>query len=160
MRNLLEKIKGNTDEYEELYDDLDTNEYDAGSYESDTNDNEWMGDQQVVNSDKALAVDVSQDEDNLYVHAFVPGIDPTTLDIDITRDQVTIKGQSYKSSSVSDDNYFQSELSWGMFARTITLPKEIDIEEAQADSEHGVLVLKLPKIDKDRKTKLRINMNR
>ena len=140
------------DEYEELYDDLDEE-----SYETDTTATEWAGEMEPVNTDKALAVDVSQDEDNLYVHAFVPGIDPATLDIDITRDQVTIKGQSYRSSSVSDDNYFQSELSWGMFARSIALPKEIDIEEAKADSEHGVLVLTLPKIDKDRKTKLRIN---
>jgi len=69
---------------------------------------------------------------------------------------VTLKGTSFRESSVNDENYFQQELAWGTYSRSISLPREVDIDHARADSRNGVLHLTLPKTDKDKRAKLRI----
>lgn len=149
MKDLLNKITGNIagNDYDS-YDD-----YDEEQIESLWNEEETA----FVDQDQAMAVDVYQDEHNLYIRAFVPGIDPNTIDIDITRDMITLKGNSFRESTVGDENYFQQELSWGSYARTISLPREIDIEGADAKCRNGTLTITLPKLDKDRRTKLRVN---
>ncbi len=69
---------------------------------------------------------------------------------------VTIKGKREEAREVSEDDYFHRELYWGSFSRTILLPEEIDVEAAEATERHGLLMIKLPKIDKRRQTKLRV----
>ena len=108
--------------------------------------------------DEELALDVYQDQDNLYIRAFIPGVNPAGLDIDISRDMVTIRGDKIMMQSIDDEDYFQRELRFGTFARKILLPREIDIDVAEAHSKDGLLVLKLPKVDKDRKSKLQVRM--
>ncbi len=103
-----------------------------------------------------LPVDVLQDQDNIYIHAFIPATELGTLDIDISRDSVIIRGQKTQEKIVEDENYFQQELRWGSFARKILLPREIDIESSRANAKDGLVTLTLPKIDKDRRAKLQI----
>ena len=86
----------------------------------------------------------------------VAGIRPEDLDISITRDMVTIKGSREDSTSIEDEDFFHRELFWGSFSRVILLPQEVEIEEAEAIERHGLLTIKLPKINKDRQTKLRV----
>ena len=59
---------------------------------------------------------------------------------------------------VEDENYFQRELYWGSFSRTILLPEEVDVERAEATEKHGILMIRLPKINKKRETKLKVRM--
>lgn len=107
-------------------------------------------------SDGQLAVDVYQTDNDIIIKTMVAGIRPEDLDISITRDMVTIKGSREDNASVDDENYFHRELFWGSFSRTILLPQEIEIEEAEAVERHGLLTIRLPKINKDRQTKLRV----
>lgn len=108
-------------------------------------------------SDGQLAVDVYQTNNDIVIKTMVAGIRPEDLDISITRDMVTIKGsREDNNSSVDDEDYFQRELFWGSFSRVILLPQEIEIEDAEATERHGLLTIKLPKINKDRQTKLRV----
>ena len=86
----------------------------------------------------------------------VAGVRPEDLDISITRDMVTIKGTRQEERETTKENYHHQELYWGSFSRTIMLPAEIDTEEAGAIEKHGLLILTLPKIDKEKKTKLRV----
>ena len=146
MKDLFNKITGNVSD-DDMYQDYETD---------DTVESLWDEEEQEEDRDRDLLVDVYQDEDNLYIRAFIPGIDPATLDIDITRDVITIKGTSNNDSSVGSENFFKQELSWGTYSRSISLPREIDIEMASASSRDGVVHLILPKIDKDRRTKLRV----
>lgn len=106
--------------------------------------------------DDELSVDVFQDQDNIYIKAFIPSSEAGSLDLDISRDTVSIRGQKFKGQTVEDENYFQQELRWGSFARKILLPREIDIEASKAVAKDGMLTLTLPKIDKDRRTKLQV----
>jgi HSP20 family protein len=78
------------------------------------------------------------------------------LDIAITRDMVTIKGKRVEQKDVQEDNYVYQELYWGAFARTIVLPAEVDVDMAEASEKHGLLTIRLPKLNKDRQTKLKV----
>jgi len=108
-------------------------------------------------SDGQLAVDVYQTQSDIIIKTMAAGIRPEDLDISITRDMITIKGNREDNSiNIDDEDYFHRELFWGSFSRTILLPQEIEIEEAEATERHGLLTIKLPKINKDRQTKLRV----
>lgn len=109
--------------------------------------------------DGELAVDVYQTPDDIVIKTMVAGVRPDDLDISITRDMVTIKGNREESHEVDEGDFFHKELYWGTFSRTVLLPQEIDVEGAEASEKHGLLILKLPKIDKDRKTKLKVKSN-
>ena len=107
-------------------------------------------------TDGELTVDVYQTPDEIIIKALVAGIDPNDIDVSIGRDSVTIKGKREGSREAGDDDYFHRELYWGAFSRTITLPQEIEVEESEATQKHGLLTIRLPKIDKGRQAKLRV----
>jgi len=106
--------------------------------------------------DGELSVDVYEDGEKITIKTMVAGVRPEDLDISITRDMVTIRGIRSEEKEVSKENYYHQELYWGSFSRTIMLPAEINIEEANAIEKHGLLILTLPKIDKERSTKLKV----
>ena len=86
----------------------------------------------------------------------VAGCRPEDVAIEITRDMVTIKGKREENKMISKDNFFAQELYWGSFSRTILLPQEVDPEEAEAIEKHGLLIIKLPKIDKAKKSNVKV----
>jgi HSP20 family protein len=106
--------------------------------------------------DGQLTVDLYQTPNEIVVQTMISGVQPDNLSIIITRDMITIKGKREENRSISEHNYFIKELFWGSFSRTISLPEEIDPEEATAVEKHGLLIIKLPKIDKDRQTNLKV----
>jgi HSP20 family protein len=105
-----------------------------------------------------LTVDVYQNQDTIFVKAMIAGVRPEDLDISITRDMITIRGKREEERASSSDDYFMRELYWGSFSRSITLPEEIDVDEAEAIEKHGLLILRLPKLDKKRQSKLKVKM--
>jgi len=117
---------------------------------------DWIADEQV---DGELTVDVYQNEDEIVIQTMVAGVRPEDLDISITRDMVTLKGKRESVRDISEENYFHRELYWGSFSRTILLPEEIDVEASEASEKYGLLTIKLPKVDKNKQTKLRVKAN-
>lgn len=103
-----------------------------------------------------LTVDVYQTDSDIIIRALVAGVRPDDLDIAITRDMVTIKGKRVEQKEVQENNYVYQELYWGAFERTVVLPAEIDVDMADAGEKHGLLTIRLPKINKDRQTKLKV----
>jgi HSP20 family protein len=103
-----------------------------------------------------LSVDVYQTPTEIIIEAMVAGVKPEDLHLSITRDMVTIKGRRDGNTQVSHDDYFYKELYWGSFSRTILLPHEVEIEDAEAVEKHGLLIIRLPKLDKARQTKLKV----
>ena len=106
--------------------------------------------------DAELTVDLYQTPSDIIVQTMVAGVQPDNLSITITRDMITIRGKREENQSIYKDNFFVQELYWGSFSRTISLPEEVDPEEAEAVEKHGLLIIKLPKLDKNRETKLKI----
>lgn len=103
-----------------------------------------------------LTVDVYQSATDIFVQTMVAGVQPDNLSITITRDMITIRGKRAENQSINTENYFVQELYWGAFSRTISLPEEVDPEEAEAVEKHGLLIIKLPKIDREKKATLKV----
>ena len=97
-----------------------------------------------------LAVDVYQTDDTIVIQAMVAGVSSDDLSVSVTREMVTIKGKREAPKGISPENYFYQELYWGAFSRVILLPAEIEAEDVEATERHGLLTIKLPKIDKRR----------
>lgn len=106
-----------------------------------------------------LTVDVYETPSEIVIKTMVAGVKPEDLDVSISRDAVTIRGRREEDRTVSEQDYFHRELYWGSFSRTIVLPTEIDVDEAEAMEKYGMLILRLPKLDKNRQTKLRVRAN-
>ena len=103
-----------------------------------------------------LTVDVYQTPTHIIVETMVAGVKPEDMSINISRDMITIKGKRQETKTISEDNYFAKELYWGAFSRTISLPQEVEPEDADAIEKHGLLTIKLPKIDKNKKANLKV----
>lgn len=103
-----------------------------------------------------LTVDVYNTHSEIIIKTMVAGVKPEDLDVTITRDSVTIRGKREEERTISSDDYIHRELYWGTFSRIIDLPEEIDVEESEAIEKYGLLILKLPKLDKNRQTKLKV----
>ncbi len=106
-----------------------------------------------------LAVDVYQTPTHIILKAMIAGVRPEDLDVSITRDMVTIRGKRERHTEGTAGDFFFQELYWGAFSRTIVLPQEVEIEEADANEKHGLLTIRLPKIDKGRQAKLKVKAN-
>lgn len=103
-----------------------------------------------------LSVDVYNTPSEIIIKTMVAGVKPDDLDVSITRDSVTIHGERTEDRTVSDEDYVHRELFWGSFSRTINLPEEVDVDDAEAIEKNGMLILHLPKLDKNRQAKLKV----
>jgi HSP20 family molecular chaperone IbpA len=106
-----------------------------------------------------LAVDVYQTPTHIIIKAMIAGVRPEDLDVSITRDMVTIRGKRERHTEGTAGDFFFQELYWGTFARTVMLPQEVQIEDAEASEKHGLLTIRLPKLDKGRQAKLKVKSN-
>ena len=95
----------------------------------------------------ALAVDMYETDEDIVVRASMPGVGPDDLDISITGDTLTIKGESTKEEKVEEENYICRERYYGTFSRSIAIPASVEADKAEAEFEDGVLTLRLPKAE-------------
>jgi HSP20 family protein len=159
----LERLTGSvpTTDYDQILDDdrsaYSTDETAEEYEEQDTWDDGPIQDHTPQEGE--LPVDMYQTHDAIVIRALVAGVSPTDMDIQITRDMVTIRGIREEFQETSDDNYYHRELFWGSFTRTLLLPEEVIIDEADASEKHGLLEIRLPKLDKNRSTQLRVKSN-
>lgn len=97
-----------------------------------------------------LRVDVYQNGETIIIKAFTPGVSPNDVELSLTRDMLTVSAMREENAEAPDENYFTRELDWSPLERTILLPAEVDIDQAEATESLGVLTIRLPKIQKDR----------
>ena len=103
-----------------------------------------------------LAIDVYETPDDVIVRTMIPGVKRDELDVSLSRDSITIRGQRKEDRTISDQDYHFRELYWGTFSRTVSLPQEIEPDEAEAMERHGLLTIRLPKIDKNKRSHLKV----
>jgi len=92
-------------------------------------------------------MNVTQDGDNFYVHAEVPGIKASELSISAVKNRLSIAGKREIPSEHERVSYHRKERPEGAFNRTLTLPTELDVERIDARYVDGILTLKLPKAE-------------
>ena len=101
-------------------------------------------------------VDVVDRDDEVIVRAEVPGMEKDELDISISGNMLTLKGETRREEKQEQGDYFRCEMSHGSFARTLVLPADVDESKAKASLKGGVLELKLPKVKESKRRAIRI----
>ena len=98
----------------------------------------------------APAIDMYQTENEVVVKASVPGMKAEDVQISVTGDVLTIKGEASQKEEVEEKNYHIREQRWGAFERSVMLPTTIVSDKAKAEFENGILTVTLPKAEEVR----------
>jgi len=107
----------------------------------ETNHEDWMAEE----SDGQLSIDVYQDDHSIYVLAPIAGVKAGDVDISITEEVVTIRGQRSPGHEMPSEKHFTQECYWGPFSRSYVLPIAVNTEEAKATLKDGLLKIEIPK---------------
>lgn len=90
-------------------------------------------------------VDVSESDREVNVSVELPGLDEKEIDVSLSRDLLTIRGEKKRDEEEQGRNYYRAERSYGAFERSVVLPATVDADRAQALFRKGVLTITLPK---------------
>lgn len=105
-------------------------------------------------------LNLSEDSKNIYVDALAPGVDPGSLNVSVTQDQLVISGEKMDPlSAVQNNAIHRSERSAGQFTRSFTLPSGVDSAKVAAVYKDGLLKITLPKTEaaKPRQIQVRVS---
>ncbi|RJQ29936.1 Hsp20/alpha crystallin family protein [Candidatus Parcubacteria bacterium] len=103
-----------------------------------------------------LTIDVYQTPGEIVVESAVAGVSPEDLDINVTTDAITIKGERLREKEVKSEDYFYQECYWGRFSRSVILPQEVDPDKATVNFKNGILSVRLPKLNRQKSKKLKV----
>ncbi len=106
----------------------------------------------------APEVDVYEDENNVIVEAEIPGLKPEELDINVTGNTVTLKGEKKGEKEKKAKNYHLLERTYGSFERVIELPVEVEASKAKARLKNGVLEVVLPKVAEAKPKQIKVEV--
>lgn len=101
-------------------------------------------------------LNVWSSSEKAVLEAELPGLDPKDIDISISGDTITLKGERRPEENKEKDSYHRRERSFGKFSRTIKLPFDVDSNKAEARSTKGVLTLDLPLSESAKQKKITI----
>ena len=108
-----------------------------------------------------LSLDIAEEEDAFIVKASVPGVDPEDVEVTLTDNVLTIKGEAREDTEIEEENYHLRERRYGSFMRSVSLPMAVLAENVEATTENGVMTLRLPKAAdvKPRRIPVRTSVN-
>jgi HSP20 family protein len=104
------------------------------------------------------AVELVDAGDNFVLKAQLPGIDPKDVDVQVTREAISISGERHYENTDEKSGYARSEFRYGKFHRVLTLPAHIQNDSVQAEYKDGILMLTLPKVAEARNKVVKINL--
>ena len=154
-RSFFERLTGSVDHNEEEEKELKKIMVNADHPEKNSKKEgaNWMEEE---NEEAELTVDVYQTHSEIIIQTMVAGVKPEDLELTLARDMITIRGKREETRNIDEENYFTKELYWGRFSRTIMLPQEVEPEEAEAIEKHGLLTIKLQKVDREKKNNVKV----
>jgi HSP20 family protein len=103
-----------------------------------------------------LAVDVYQTKENVVIKAPIAGVKADDIDISVSEDVVTLRGERREDREVDREHYYVQECYWGSFSRSVILPTSTVAEKAQASLKDGVLTISIPKVAQDKIKKIKV----
>jgi HSP20 family protein len=104
-------------------------------------------------------VDIIEDENKVFVHAELPGVDKENVKVSVNEDRMlTIKGEKKQENKMEGKSWHRTERSYGNFTRTFVLPENLDIENIAAKYENGVLELTLNKLEPPKPKEVEVNI--
>ena len=104
-------------------------------------------------------LNIADDENNIYVEALAPGVDPQSFDVAVQENTLRISGEKQAlSTDIEPDAYHRHERSAGRFTRTIGLPVEVNTENMEAQYKDGVLLIRLPKAESAKPRQIQVEV--
>ncbi|MFH0845754.1 MAG: Hsp20/alpha crystallin family protein [Pseudomonadota bacterium] len=106
----------------------------------------------------APALDVKETKENLVINAELPGLGPKDIEVSISGDLLTLKGEKKQEREEKEESYHLVERRYGAFSRSIRLAAEVDPQKIKAIHKDGVLTITLPKSEKAKEKQIKINV--
>jgi len=100
----------------------------------------------------SMPVELNDKKDEYDVRAELPGVKKEDLDIDLNENYLTIRAKKEEEHCEDDKHHKKSEFKYGEFSRTIYLPQDVDSDKIDAKLEHGVLKIRIPKLEKSKES--------
>ncbi|MFH1404971.1 MAG: Hsp20/alpha crystallin family protein [Patescibacteria group bacterium] len=116
----------------------DIDNQDTNTLDSD----KWLSD-----IEGQLSVDVSETNDSIIIRSVVAGVKPEDIDISVTTDTITIRGERNQCDSQKNEVAHIQECFWGKFSRSIVLPQTVNTQSVDAKFKDGILTITLTKSD-------------
>ena len=165
--SFFKRLLGNYDDYdyeddnEDSFDIHENNveEKDESSIVKDTTENEIETEEDTATQPEIeLSIDLKDSGDFICINAAIPGVTKEDIDISLQREMIVITthSKSEMTDEGLDGEYFYRELEIGQSSRTVVLPDEVDVEKSVAKIKHGMLFIKLPKLDKKKEIQLEV----
>ncbi len=146
-----------TEEEDGYEDDSKYEEDDRDVYEEDEYEDEDQRDiKEYSGEEQSLEIDLIEKDDSLELYAPIPGINSDEVDVSITHDNITIRAEKCIKEQTKEDSFVINEIFCGHLLRSVDLPSEIEVDNSNATIEHGMLYIKMPKINKEKKRRLDI----
>jgi HSP20 family protein len=92
------------------------------------------------------ALDMYETDGKIKVDMPLPGVKPEEVELTVTGNTLTIKGERKAKEEVKDEHYYRHEMHYGAFTRTVTLPETVDVAKPEATFENGVVTVSFPKL--------------
>jgi HSP20 family protein len=107
----------------------------------------------------APAVDIYETENELVVKAELPDLQDKDIDVRITNNTLTIRGERKFEKDVKEENYLRIERAYGSFTRSFSLPNTVSPENIRADYRNGVLTLHMAKREESKPKQIKISVS-
>jgi HSP20 family protein len=102
----------------------------------------------------SFTADIFEESNDLVVKADMPGVKKEDVNVSLSDDAITIRGERKKEEKVDRKDYYRVERSYGSFTRSFRLPADVQADKAEAKFDQGVLEIRIPKMEEARaKTK-------
>ena len=111
----------------------------------------------IATANWAPAVDIKEDDKAFTLLADIPGVDPDVIEVTMDKGVLTIKGERQSEKKTEEENYKRVERQYGVFYRRFTLPDSANAEAIEAQSEHGVLKITIPKQEVAQSRRITVN---
>ena len=102
--------------------------------------------------------EISETEEAILLNLELPGIDAKDLNIQVSKDQVSISGERKEETKVEEKGYSRSEFRYGSFHRVISLPRNVQNNAIKAEYKDGILRLVLPKAEEEKNKVVKVNL--
>jgi HSP20 family protein len=105
------------------------------------------------------AVDLYEEKDHIVVKAELPGMEKDNIEVNLSDNRLTIKGEKKQEEEVKKEGYYRSERSYGSFVRTLELPRKVQTDKVKAAFKSGILEIRLPKTEEAKKKETTVKVD-
>lgn len=112
----------------------------------------------IFKGEWAPSVDISEDKNNIILKAELPGMEAKDVEVNLTDNVLTIKGEKKEEKEQKDERRHVIERYHGAFERSFQLPGKVQSDNIDAVFEKGVLKITLPKTEEAKKKEIKIKV--